>query len=621
LHKRAFTALPSDETLITELTEARSRRLERVLNTAATFTFTLDGRGPGAALIRELEQDVIVWRWDEAQGKDVRYFRGLVAQTEDVLSADVHVTNVICHDYISLLGRRYLTSLWTFTGMAQDDVAGGLLDRASTSAATSAGASFMPGSYLPLARTRVGPDGGQRTSGGMARDRTYAPQVECLQALDELAHVQSGFDYDVGGDGGDSWEVPGEDSLRIFFPQQGMTKEAPVLEYGGAVAGLTRTINSADYANYARVIGNNTTTTDPNAQMFSEASNADASGQSVGLFMFTDNASDVSVQSTLDDKALGDLYYYGTASLATYTVTLAPGYYTEGGLLMGDAYPLVIRSGRLDVETTVRVVGMAFSISDDGVEDVELTIGRPVTSLADMLTAGQQNIDALARADASPVGGLEVGPPGPQGPPGPAGPAGPAGPQGPAGPTGATGATGAQGPIGPAGPAGPTGATGAQGAKGDKGDTGVAGADSTVPGPQGPAGPAGADSTVPGPQGPAGPAGATGAQGAKGDTGAAGADSTVPGPAGAAGPQGPAGPTGATGATGPAGADSTVPGPQGPAGPAGADSTVPGPQGPAGADGATGPAGAQGPKGDKGDTGDTGPAGPPGDPLGRASYE
>jgi hypothetical protein len=64
---------------------------------------------------------------------------------------------------------------------------------------------------------------------------------------------------------------------------------------------------------------------------------------------------------------------------------------------MGDVVPLVVQSGRLNVSTTVRVLGITYDIGDDGQEDVALTVGRPASSLLDLLTTADATVDALTR--------------------------------------------------------------------------------------------------------------------------------------------------------------------------------------------------------------------------------
>ena len=64
----------------------------------------------------------------------------------------------------------------------------------------------------------------------------------------------------------------------------------------------------------------------------------------------------------------------------SYSLTLSPGTYRRAAFNLGDTVPVVIKSGRLNVNTGVRIVGMNFAIDDDGDEDVELIVGRPLTS-------------------------------------------------------------------------------------------------------------------------------------------------------------------------------------------------------------------------------------------------
>jgi hypothetical protein len=64
---------------------------------------------------------------------------------------------------------------------------------------------------------------------------------------------------------------------------------------------------------------------------------------------------------------------------------------------MGDTVPLELRSGRLDVSTTVRVMGINYAIGDDGQEDVEMVVGRPALTLSALFRQTRRDVDALAR--------------------------------------------------------------------------------------------------------------------------------------------------------------------------------------------------------------------------------
>lgn len=403
LHNRHFTDTFYEYSMIAELTSARSRRLEQTLNSPAQLQVTLDGRSDEAALVRELQTDLWAWRWDEATGRDVPYFQGIITQAEDQLTEQAYTLNLTAHDYVSMLSRRYTTRTLNFAQADQDDIALALVNEAEAIRSTDGATSFSPGSYLPMNVATVAGDGSQRfPASGVARDRTYVGSTEIGTALDQLAHVINGFDYDV---------IPGTrlslqsgatryGLLRIFYPSQGQPRSV-VLEYGATVATVARTVTSTDYANFIRALGNNG---DPNpaaGQLYSERWNSDANNVTVtpvGLWMDAPNgAADISVQTTLDQTAAGALNYAGVL-LPTYALGLAPGVYTEGLFMMGDTLPVVIQAGRLNVSgTTVRIVGIAFDVLDDGGEDVSITVGRPTTSLADMLTDTQRELDALAR--------------------------------------------------------------------------------------------------------------------------------------------------------------------------------------------------------------------------------
>ena len=116
-----------------------------------------------------------------------------------------------------------------------------------------------------------------------------------------------------------------------------------------------------------------------------------------------DLASDVSVQTTLNDHVNGNL---GRSAVVvpSYSVTLRPGWWTPGnpntgqsGIAMGDVVPLIIQEGRLNVNTTVRVLGIDYVIGDDGQEDVTLTLGRPDVTIADLFDTANADVNELAR--------------------------------------------------------------------------------------------------------------------------------------------------------------------------------------------------------------------------------
>ena len=392
LHQRAFAPATLASTIIAELSDARGRQLVQAWNTPATLTFTLDGHAQSAALVHELLHDVVAWRWDDQTGLEQPVFRGVITQSEDQLDEQSHTVTYTCHDYAGLLARRLLTATYSVVGRDQDLVVADLL-AASTSASTSSGTALTPASYLPLSLQTVTGSGSLRGLSGQLRDRTYYGSQNVATAVSDLAAVDGGYDYDVRPSAVDT-----SDSLRVFYPQQGVTRADIALQYGSTVASLTRTTDSSTYANYVRVLGNNQSA-NPTPQLFAEYWDPTAilvGATPVGLWMTDDAASDVTVIHTLQEKAHGDINYDAILDPA-YTLNMAPNAYAWGAPNMGDVVPLIVNSGRLNVNSTVRVLGITYLIGDDGQEDVTLAVTRPQTSLAKLFNNADRDVKALAR--------------------------------------------------------------------------------------------------------------------------------------------------------------------------------------------------------------------------------
>jgi hypothetical protein len=392
VHRRDFTGgAPASATGITELVGARSRRLETTANAPAKLTFTMDGRSKSSFYVQELTTDVLAWRTRD-DGADKLMARAIVAQPDDTVSEKSHTVNFTCHDYLAMLARRQLTGRADviYTQTDQDDIVADLLARATVNMTTADGISLYPGSSLPLAVALVNPDGTARAHSGVLRDRTYTGGSWIGELIANLAAVQGGFDFDCQAN------ADGADQLRIFYGAQGVTRTDLMLAYGSTVKDFTRAANSADYANYERVIGSNEGAGEGAPQLIAEAWTEDANNVGevpIGLWMSGSNASDVSDPTTLAEKAHGDLEV-SSLLVPSYTLTMRPGAPVPN---MGDVVPTVLKSGRLNVNTTLRVVGITYVIGDDGQEDVEVTVGRPPLDLTALFTETARDVNALAR--------------------------------------------------------------------------------------------------------------------------------------------------------------------------------------------------------------------------------
>jgi hypothetical protein len=307
---------------------------------------------------------------------------------------------------MALVARRFITAVAYFNANGGSDalVVNVLLPKA-IQLVMSSGFAVGPPAWMPLAGYYANGDGSNRGTSGSngpwppQRSRTYPGGTNIGTAIDELAALD--FDWDV---------VPGwrfaatsqvgdyADAVRLFYPAQGVTRADPVLEYGGLVASLTRTLTSVGYSNYVRSVGNNQSGGDVTApQLWAEAYNSDATSYpGVGTWMDAENFADVQIQQTLTENTQGVLRQLGTLT-PSYTLKIRPGSYVDGLFNMGDTLSLVIKSGRLNVNTPARIVGLAFIADVDGTETVEVTVGKPPAVLADQWAALQSDVDALTR--------------------------------------------------------------------------------------------------------------------------------------------------------------------------------------------------------------------------------
>jgi hypothetical protein len=405
LHDRTFgvygTPAPTwGQTIMLEIDDARARKLEKAWDGSAVLTFTCDGHSPCGAMIREMQHDVIAWRWSDAAGRDVCMFRGPITQSADQLTADSHTVTFTAHDYLAMLERRMFTATaQTPYNVDQDSLVAALVQLASQQV-TIGGTDLRPSCYLPIIVAAVDGAGNPRGLSGQVRQRSYYGNATVLETIDLLSKVAGGFDYDVlpAPEAGPLGTPAGTDVLRVFYPAQGVFRADLALVYGANVAGLTRALNSADYANYVRELGNNGQS-DPNAaQVARDQWNAEAtsSAPTVGLFMLGNNLAEITDPNTLTQHAGGDLAL-AAALDPTYTIELTPDTYQYGEPNMGDTLQLVVQSGRLDVNTSVRVLGIGYDVGDDGNENVTLTVGKPQPTLRAAFRRVNRDIAALTR--------------------------------------------------------------------------------------------------------------------------------------------------------------------------------------------------------------------------------
>jgi hypothetical protein len=403
LQNRVYAAGGTPKRL-SDLPVARNRKLTTTLNGPAQFSFDIDGRHPCAASISELATDIAVMRWDEYYtGGDVPMFRGIVGASTDAVTESEHTLSVTATDYVSMLGRRVLTAPGQVVITDhQDNCASWLLGYASA-ANVSVGAgspAFGAAFYLPLSLQYVDPSGNPRLPGhldlagnGSVPQRSLTLQGNSVLGTmwDNLAKLTSGFDYRVLASGGTT------DYLQVAYPQLGVTRTSPAFNYPGNVTAFQRQVSSADYSNYWRSLGNNQNPAQNASQIYGESWTPAALALDVGTWMTADQASDQTDPALLGAAAAGRLNIYGLL-VPAYVLTLQPDFYYYNGVFnLGDTVPLIITSGRLKVNTTVRILGITFEPKDDGDEVITVTVGRAPQDLLSRLNSYDADVRALSR--------------------------------------------------------------------------------------------------------------------------------------------------------------------------------------------------------------------------------
>lgn len=320
-----------------QLAHATGRSLTIRLDAASSATFTLDARTDEAAEIVPLATDLIVTR------DGVKLFRGRIAPANGNLDATKHTVQWTAIDYRALLQRRITGT----SGASYKATAAGAIawDVVATSEALSGGA--------------LGITAGEGTSSGTTRDLTVLPGKPVMETINELGHLDGGFE----------WEIDPDLALNLYHSGMG-ADNGVVARYGGLISAVNYTLNPDDFANAVVVTGNQTTI--PVA-----AADAGIGTDVRGRWELSQGFPTIEVQATLDDR--GPFVLAQTSTLRpTYRVTLRKDTPTEqrwrgpSHIWKGDTVALDVHDGWLDVtEEPHRVVEIGVAVDDNGGEEVQ----------------------------------------------------------------------------------------------------------------------------------------------------------------------------------------------------------------------------------------------------------
>lgn len=332
------TEVATGWSVLTDLSQANSRKVTFQLDGPTTVSFSLDGRDPEALFIEELLTDVVALR------DSTRMARARVVGTQDSITQNAHTVSVTCADYRSVLARRLLfAGDAELTGFAtpnpaveQVDIAWSLINRTQ---------SRLQGNF--------GITNGSLAT-GVTRNRTYEQGASIGGLLDNLGRVDNGYE----------WEIDADLVFRTYYPQRG-SANGFLLDLGGSVSSCTRAVTSSNFANAVRV----------NGADGSSPVTATGTVGTEGRWEAQIGDTNISESATITARAQYELDSRGTI-VPSYSLGLNSELWTgPSDLWLGDTARLILNSGRLAVDTDVRVLAMDFDLDADGYESVRATVG------------------------------------------------------------------------------------------------------------------------------------------------------------------------------------------------------------------------------------------------------
>ncbi|HVX20876.1 MAG TPA: PKD domain-containing protein [Acidimicrobiales bacterium] len=353
-----FVAADTAGTPVGELTKATSRQVSWSVNDVSTASFGINGSHPEASLVEELASDLLIYRASDTGAKVLR-FRGRIGASSDTGSPAGLATSFSASDYRGMLSVRqvWTGSTTTFATIDEADLAWTLI---SQSEARAAGA--------------FGIQRGTAPTTGIVRSQQCKVGTSIATLIDNLATATPGFE----------WEIDPTLRFNLWAPERG-TDGRQVLDYGGTVASFRRTVDPSNFRNALRYVGANTLT-----PVLLQALSFGA----VGRWETQVTDSSITNQELLAAKAQAAFAQAQTVR-PTWTLVLTPRWWTPDLLWLGDSVRVVIRYGRLAVNTILRVTKITVTIGDDGGETVTITAGPVLRDLVKSVQWALQRISAL----------------------------------------------------------------------------------------------------------------------------------------------------------------------------------------------------------------------------------
>ncbi|WP_226361850.1 phage tail protein [Pseudonocardia sp. ICBG1142] len=158
------------------------------------------------------------------------------------------------------------------------------------------------------------------------------------------------------------------------------------------VQSISRQVDSADYANAVRLTGRDPEATGDSANVVERMATVAAEGRWDRSY-----SEDIVQLAALEQRADWTLAQ-STVVRPSYTVELAPGFWSgPQHFWLGDTVTLVVKSGRLDVQSQLRVQQLKVDIDENDDEKISVTLGYPRKDFRERLASIDRRLERLER--------------------------------------------------------------------------------------------------------------------------------------------------------------------------------------------------------------------------------
>lgn len=315
-----------------ELTQATGRVVTWRVDGHAFAQFSIDGRSSEAAGIVERRDDLWIYR------DGTLVFRGRIVGAEDQIDSTEHRVQFLAVDYRGMLtlAAKVEPPVPTFSAVDQGQIPWQLIQSWQA----------LPGGDWGIV------EGVGALSGTNRDESDIAPFSPVGEVIDRI----------LRRDGGGEWEISPTLELNRWFPTRG-TARSDVLDYGGVLSGVGKSL--PEFGNVGGASGEQNTTPESVAA-------GDVGTDQRGRWTAAQAFPAVSIQATVAAKAQWVLDQASTV-VDEWRATFAPRRWSgPAGLWIGDTATLSVRSGRLAIQGTHRVVELQAVCGDHGTETISV---------------------------------------------------------------------------------------------------------------------------------------------------------------------------------------------------------------------------------------------------------